>query len=416
MIQKSLFGEQEETDEKSSLGKRAKKAGVPLTEFVTRKMLEDWYLIQEKSLDEIAKILGCTKPTVHNLMKKQYIQRRKRSTARVLAIKKNKFDRFKYDDIDDDFFGQWTPKMAWVLGLLFTDGNVQRTKSALRVSITSMDYELLDNIKYLLGSTREIKKKPQSYDKSIFIYSFEFYREKMRDDLHTLGLLERKSLNMQFPEIPESCIRHFIRGCWDGDGSVFLSDGKLRASYVCGSLEFIKTLANELYKIGIYRRVLIGSADSIKTIAKLRSQYPDRAYPLKLHVDKRSKAPSYSIKIDSKEGLTKLFHYFYDGVNESMFLTRKYDVFVKGLNISEEMQKAVSNIREDYTTMPIRLKHEDLARKGKKKRNKTVLKIKNDDKRMRCKMCGDASAMLLMINQTYCPKCFKYISELDTAK
>jgi len=32
----------------------------------------------------------------------------------------------------------------------------------------------------------------------------------------------------------------------------------------------------------------------------------------------------------------KLFHYFYDGVDESVYLSRKYNVFVKGLKLEEK--------------------------------------------------------------------------------
>jgi truncated hemoglobin YjbI len=40
---------------------------------------------------------------------------------------------------------------------------------------------------------------------------------------------------------------------------------------------------------------------------------------------------AYYIKIQTRENVEKLFHYFYDGVDESMYLTRKYKKFVEGL-------------------------------------------------------------------------------------
>jgi hypothetical protein len=128
--------------------------------------------------------------------------------------------------------------MAWVLGLLFTDGNV----SLGRVSLSSVDLDLLEKVKRLLNSSKPIYKAKQSYDKSKYLYKYEFYREKMRGDLNRLGLHERKSLNMIFPDVPEDYMRHFIRGCWDGDGSVFISGGKMNANYTCGSLKFIERL------------------------------------------------------------------------------------------------------------------------------------------------------------------------------
>ena len=57
-------------------------------------------------------------------MKKYGLIRRTQSKARIEAIKKGKFERLEYHDINENFFSEWSPEMAWVLGLLFTDGNI----------------------------------------------------------------------------------------------------------------------------------------------------------------------------------------------------------------------------------------------------------------------------------------------------
>ena len=42
---------------------------------------------------------------------------------------------------------------------------------------------------------------------------------------------------------------------------------------------------------------------------------------------------AYYIKIQTRENVEKLFHFVYDGIDESMYLSRKYEVFVKGLKL-----------------------------------------------------------------------------------
>ena len=79
------------------------------------------------------------------------------------------------------------------------------------------------------------------------------------------------------------------------------------------------------------------TSEALDSTKNLRAKYPTPHYPLKIHVDNRLKAPSYSIKIDSRENLIKLYNYFYDGVDESMFLRREIFVFVKGLNLAEKI-------------------------------------------------------------------------------
>lgn len=316
-------------DDKNHIAEKDKQH---LSEKLTREILHDLYHVQKKSLQDIASAFDCTRQNIHHIMRLQGIPRRKKSHARTLAIKQDKFEKFKFDDINEDFFRQWTPQMGWVLGLLFTDGNVQRvTKShtGLRVSICSMDLEVIEKVISLLGSKKNAKTRKQSYDPNKSIYYFEFYREQMRDDLHRLGLQQKKSLIMQFPDVPEEYVRHFVRGCWDGDGSIYISDNKLRASYTCGSLAFIERLAQELYKIGVCKNFI--SDLNYEQKEKLRNNYPDGKYPLTIH--KKHNGNAYEIKFGDRDQLTKFFSYMYEDVDQSMYLTRKYNKFVTGLNL-----------------------------------------------------------------------------------
>lgn len=306
---------------------------IPLKQSLTKEILEDLYFVQNNSLEDIARLFDCSKAMVHQIMKQYGFERRKRSNARVLAIKKGKLKQLNYDDINEEFFIEWSNQMAWVLGLLFTDGNLSKGKTGCRVSISSKDYELLEKIKYHLNSTKQIDIKVQSYDETKYIYHFAFSREKMIKDLSELGLVQRKSLIMEFPVIPEEYIRHFIRGCWDGDGTAYISkDGKFNTSYVCGSRDFMEKLIIELFKAGIYRKRLISHSKNETRFWKV-SNFPSGMYPLALHKDNRSKV--YTIKLNSKENLLIFFRYLYDGVPDSMYLTRKYDVFVNGLKKSK---------------------------------------------------------------------------------
>jgi len=376
---------------------------------LTKDKLVDLYYQQKNSLEDIAKEYNCTRQMVKLLMEKYGLTRRKRSDARVLAIKRGKFDRLDYHDIDEDFFGQWTPEMAWVLGLLFTDGNVQRRGTRLSISISSVDLDLLENISRFLKTTRPIRKCIQSYDKTRHIYQLEFYREKMRDDLHNLGLIEKKSLIIGFPDVPDEYIRHFIRGCWDGDGSVYITGEKIKASYVTGSKAFIERLVEELCKKGICRQRIWGY-ERMEEIRRLRSIYPVGKYPLKISTENRSKSPAYTIKINSKESMERLFYYFYAGVDESMYLKRKYDVFVKGLNLTEEELILQRETKFEYTFIPIRPfsiePQPKISRKIKEaKTNKKVLKINNSDGKLRCFKCGKVSEVIYVISQPYCPNC-----------
>jgi len=309
-----------------------------ITLVLTKEKLKKLYCQQNKSLGDIGKEFGCTRQTVMKLMKKYGIERKTQSIARIEAIKKGKFENLSYEDIDEKIFSNWSPEMAWALGLLFTDGHIRGNM----VQFTSVDIDLLEKVKTLFQSSRPVQKRTQGYDKSKHIYAFAFSHPRIAEDLRKLGLHEKKSLDMVFPLIPEEYLRHFIRGCWDGDGSVFFDRKNLSASYISGSKIFIERLVQELHEIGISKGLSYMIEKDRKRVLQpitkeMLSKYPDSRFPLTVFKDKRANA--YYIKIRGKENIEKLFHYFYDGVDESMYLSRKYEVFVKGLKLDGKGEK-----------------------------------------------------------------------------
>lgn len=299
---------------------------------LTAEILKDQYLVQKKSLQDIGNEFSCTRQNISHLMKKYGIDRRPRSEARVIAIKQGKFgDSFYFDDINEYFFAEWSEGMAWVLGVIYTDGCLIRGKTDWRVDISSNDVELLNKIKRLMGSDKPLPTRQQSYDKSKEIYYFQFHREKLIIDLMKIGLVERKSLVMKFPDVPDEYVRHFIRGCWDGDGSVYIDqNGVLRANYCSGSYHFINLLVMRLYKAGITQKRL-STHLTYDERGKLLKEYPKGSYPLTIF--KKSNSNAYYIVFQRKDRMQLFYDYLYANVVESMYLSRKKFVFSKGLSL-----------------------------------------------------------------------------------
>ena len=78
----------------------------------------------------------------------------------------------------------------------------------------------------------------------------------MFSDLNKHGCIQNKSLVLQFPTISNSLIPHFIRGYFDGDGSVFILNkknyNKTNSIYtalgicICGTFEFLTKMNSYL--------------------------------------------------------------------------------------------------------------------------------------------------------------------------
>jgi hypothetical protein len=277
---------------------------------LTEAVLRDLYIEREFSLQDIAEAYGCTSPYVQYLMKRSGIPRRTKSQARRIAQRDGKI-RYKIrvrngsicevtphnTTIDRGFFRTWTAEMAYVLGVLFSDGCMSVSPRGYRqVSITQKEPELLRKCLQLMECDAPLKWAEQGRESGI--HRFNINDQQVCGDLVALGMHPRKSRTIQFPAVPSMFVRHFIRGCWDGDGSVFKSGKTWGASYISGSLALITGIHEALVVRGMPRR----------TIHRHRSAH---AYTMRW----------------TGTSCAMLFSILYFGAPETCYLARKYVKF-----------------------------------------------------------------------------------------
>jgi len=154
-----------------------------------------------------------------------------------------------------------------------------------------------------MGSTHKVESS--KHQKGLCI--FHFARENMVEDLRNFGIVPRKSLVVKFPEIPEDYLPDFIRGVFDGDGSISFdkrcSKSPVRTGFYSGSKEFIERLEESLEKLGLPRR----------NISK----------------QKTKNGIYYGIKYGHYNSL-QLFQILYKNTQNGLFLERKYKRFLEG--------------------------------------------------------------------------------------
>ena len=300
------------------------------------------YVSKKRSLSDIAKECNCGRQYVYKKMKEFNIPLRTKSEARKLVYDRHKIS-YKIIDgngkerlviqgglkINEGFFKSWSNEMAYVLGVIYTDGNLycDKGRKIYQFIVSQKEPELLNKLLKLMDCNAELLHR-KKHGITGEIYLLRVHHPQIYSDLISFGLSPNKSKTIDFPNIPQEFVRHFVRGCWDGDGSIFLDKGNVIASYITGSFNFIERLVQELYRVGICK--LGKKSDS----NELWLKFPDGQFPLKIHKDKRVNA--FYIKIQTRKNVEKLFHYFYDGVDESIYLSRKYKVFLKGLKLEEK--------------------------------------------------------------------------------
>ncbi len=270
-----------------------------------KEKLYELYYEQKLSLQKIGELYGKDKEYIHRRMRKYGFTSRTRSEA---WKHRGTVDVYK---INENFFHNWSKEMAYVLGIILTDGNVGTGNGSISISMKECDH--LKKIKKMLHA-----EHPVRYDKQIDLFKLGFTRRNMADSLLKLGITSKKSLKVEFPNVPDKYLSHFIRGVFDGDGSVFFEPRNktpLRVSFTSGSNAFLTTLESKLHMhAGLGKRTIY-----------------------ELHRGNTS----YYIRYCHKDSL-KFFDYIYEGADESLRLERKYQKFLEGMhsgNIPKNFQE-----------------------------------------------------------------------------
>lgn len=228
-------------------------------------------------------------------------------------IKQKRTINYKYK-INKNFFKTWSKEMAWVLGFICADGSVSvlpRNGGVLSIGLAEKDLELLNQINFLMDSNYPIRKK--TTNKNTVAYRLDITVREIVDDLMNLGVCPNKSLNLEWIDVPEDYVWHFIRGYYDGDGSIFYGNGyknkngktkiQLRTS-VLGTKKFLIGIKNEFIK-----------------------NYPN--YNPK--IQDRSHNGYHRLEISGTNSALALCNLLYKDSNELTRLNRKYEKYLNYL-------------------------------------------------------------------------------------
>lgn len=134
-----------------------------------------------------------------------------------------------FDNID-------TPNKAYILGFLYADGCNNKSKGTISMSLEEGDKNILEQIRHEINSERPLEFIDYSskhdfgyvYQNQYRLLMFSMY---MCKTLENIGMVPNKSLVVKFPTLQNELVRHFIRGLFDGDGSVYRRQYENRSSY-----------------------------------------------------------------------------------------------------------------------------------------------------------------------------------------
>jgi len=140
---------------------------------------------------------------------------------------------------------------------LYADGYISQNRSC--VELVSKDKKHVESFRDFLSPSSLVKEKSVKFDGNthlayrVIIHSIEIVR-----DLIQLGCTPNKSLTLTFPKdnaIHRNLKHHFIRGYFDGDGSLVMKKyhDSIDQAFVLfvGTKNFLESLVEELSNYGI---------------------------------------------------------------------------------------------------------------------------------------------------------------------
>lgn len=172
------------------------------------------------SVKEICKELNISKRTLYNRFKEFNL-----SLLKPLP----KFNINIFDIIDSEEKAYW-------LGFLYADGYVSPKNNQVELSLKSSDYPHLVKFFNFLEDTRTVdfikistvKLNGKEYERCRYVIGDKHFHKRLCE----LGCIPNKSLIVTFPDIKnfkeEDLIFDFIRGYFDGNGSITSSKGYMR--------------------------------------------------------------------------------------------------------------------------------------------------------------------------------------------
>ncbi len=145
----------------------------------------------------------------------------------------------------------WSSELAYAVGLIATDGHL--SKDGRHIDLTSKDLQLIETFQKCLGLGHiKIGSKLSGYSKKRYL-RIQFGDVHFYQWLNRIGLTSKKSRTIKSVKVPRRLFPDFVRGCFDGDGTIYSFWDRRWAdsfmfyiAFASGSKEFLLWLQKKL--------------------------------------------------------------------------------------------------------------------------------------------------------------------------
>jgi hypothetical protein len=252
---------------------------------IDRERLRRLYVEERLPAEAIARQLGCAVITVLRRLRRFGIPRRPRGACPAARVPDDK------DDIP------WTAELAYVVGLITTDGCLSR--DGRHITLVSKDVDLLEIVRRCRHVGGRISGTVGAYGHHC--HRLQWSDRRFHRWLCDIGLMPAKSLRLGALTVPDAHFADFFRGCIDGDGSI--------TTYV----DRYNTFKSPTY---VYTRLFVSIVSASRPFIDWLRQTTNRLYGMSGFVTvKRSRRAGHSdlwcLKYAKRESLALLRLMYY---------------------------------------------------------------------------------------------------------
>lgn len=204
-------------------------------------IVKELYLNSNLSLTKIAEQLGVSRQTVTNFVKKEGLYQ---PAIKTRAVRTYAFDESFFEEINSEDKAYW-------LGFIAADGGIRQDGLRLTIELAIKDKEHLEKFNCSIHSQNPIKEYQREYPSATAVIN----SKKVCIDLAKYGIIPNKTENFDFnfALIPQKFMSDFIRGYFDGDGSIYQESRGTWGINFTGNMQFLNKL-NKYLPVQIHLR------------------------------------------------------------------------------------------------------------------------------------------------------------------
>lgn len=197
--------------------------------------------------------------------------------------------------LDEGFFSSIdTPEKAYWLGFISADGHVGN--DGITIGLQKADDEHLHKFLYAVQSNSPVTYPANAARVNV-------YSQRMVEDLRKMGFYRNKSQTQTMPDIPIHLHSHFIRGLFDGDGSLKIYT-RNKKRYVNPVTEYTIALAGTAEMVSALRDIIVNACG----VSEVKIQ---------------SRGTLHILEWSGKQQVQRILNWMYADAN--VYLQRKYE-------------------------------------------------------------------------------------------